>query len=84
MGLINDRGPTSAELAEIEAEWPLIAAELELVAAEAALLEFDGAGVPELARRRVRRAEAQVVAEARRWAVSRFVAGLDGVEGVAA
>ena len=59
--------PTGLDLAEVEAEWPLIAAEIALVDAEVAALTA-GTAVPELARRRVRRAEARVAVEARAWA----------------
>ena len=48
--------PTAADLAAIEAEWPLIAAEMDLVGAEIALLTADPAPTP-LDWRRVRRAE---------------------------
>ncbi|PPK90839.1 hypothetical protein CLV92_12214 [Kineococcus xinjiangensis] len=60
-------GPTTAELTAIQEEWPLIAAEVELVDAESALLRAASASC-ELARRRVRRAEARVAMEARAWA----------------
>ncbi|MGC4815453.1 DUF6284 family protein [Micromonospora sp. DT228] len=53
--------PTAAELAAIDAEWPLIAAELDLLDAEITLLYAEDHGGPtELDWRRVRRAEARV------------------------
>ena len=53
--------PTTADLAAIEAEWPLIAAELDLLDAEITLLYAEDHGGPtELDWRRVRRAEARV------------------------
>lgn len=55
------RGPCPAELAEIEAEWPLIEAELALLDAEIRVLSCDG-GPSALDRRRLRRAERQVMA----------------------
>ena len=48
-------GPTDAELAAIDLEWPLIAAEMDIVAAEARLLTADHPA--ELDWRRLRRAE---------------------------
>jgi len=53
-------GPSEAELAEIELEWPLITAELELVDAEIRLLTADSAPT-ELDWRRLRRAERRVL-----------------------
>ncbi|MEV7229688.1 DUF6284 family protein [Polymorphospora sp. NPDC051019] len=54
-------GPTAADLAAIEAEWPLIAAELDLVDAEIAhIYATDRGGPTVLDWRRVRRAEARV------------------------
>ncbi|GAB3157633.1 hypothetical protein GCM10027290_59020 [Micromonospora sonneratiae] len=54
-------GPSSAELAAIEMEWPLIAAELDLLDAEIAMLYAEDRGGPTvLDWRRVRRAEAAV------------------------
>jgi hypothetical protein len=53
------RGPTAAELAAIEDEWPLIDAEMALVDAEIRVLTADGAP-SELDWRRLRRAEARV------------------------
>lgn len=70
--------PGSEDLAAIEAEWPLIAAELELVNAEVAALAAPSA-VCELARRRVRRAEARVLVEARAWAARQAMVTTAGV-----
>nr|BFE75566.1 hypothetical protein GCM10020092_088670 [Actinoplanes digitatis] len=54
-------GPSAAELAEIEAEWPLIAAELDLLDAEINLINAaDHGGPTALDWRRKRRAEAKV------------------------
>jgi hypothetical protein len=54
-------GPTAADLAEIEAEWPLIAAELDLLDADINLIYADDHGGPTvLDWRRKRRAEAKV------------------------
>ncbi|GAA2352315.1 hypothetical protein Cme02nite_26110 [Catellatospora methionotrophica] len=50
-------GPTAAELAAIELEWPLIAAELEVTSAEIVLLT--STAPTELDWRRLRRAERQ-------------------------
>jgi hypothetical protein len=55
-----ETGPTLADLAEIEREWPLIAAELDLLDAEIAALSAEGR-VSRLDRRRVRRAERRVL-----------------------
>ncbi|MEV1156926.1 DUF6284 family protein [Micromonospora chokoriensis] len=53
--------PTAADLAAIDAEWPLIATELDLLDAEITLLYAEDHGGPtELDWRRVRRAEARV------------------------
>lgn len=55
-----DRGPTGAELAALAAETPLIDAEVELLDVRIALLDR----VPsEFDRRRLRRAQARVLAE---------------------
>ena len=63
--MITDSGPaepTAADLAAIEAEWPLIEAELAVVDAEVRLLS---AGRPSLLDwRRLRRAERQALAAA--------------------
>jgi len=53
-------GPCSADLAAIDAEWPLIAAELDLLDAEITALSADG-GLSALDRRRLRRAEQRVM-----------------------
>lgn len=55
--------PTSADLAAIEREWPLIEAELELLDAEILILTAVG-GPTALDWRRLRRAEARVLREA--------------------
>ena len=52
--------PTAADLAAIEAEWPLIQAELDQLDAEIAELTA-GPFMSELGRRRVRRAERRVL-----------------------
>ncbi|MGK5674082.1 DUF6284 family protein [Micromonospora sp. URMC 106] len=53
--------PTAADLAEIEAEWPLIAAELDVLDAEITMLYAEDHGGPTvLDWRRLRRAEARV------------------------
>jgi hypothetical protein len=52
--------PTSADLAAIEAEWPLIEAELSLLDAEIRALYAAGGPSP-LDRRRIRRAEQRVM-----------------------
>lgn len=53
--------PTAADLAAIEAEWPLIAAQLDLLDAEITLLYAEDRGGPSpLDWRRLRRAEARV------------------------
>jgi hypothetical protein len=54
-------GPTAADLADIEREWPLIEAEMELLDAEITALTAGGR-VSELDRRRVRRAQRRVLA----------------------
>jgi hypothetical protein len=56
-------GPTAADLAAIEAEWPLIEAEMALVDAEIHLLTVQG-GPTHLDWRRLRRAETRVMREA--------------------
>ena len=55
-------GPTAADLAAIESEWPLIAAEMDLVTAEIHMLTV--ARPSDLDWRRLRRAEARVLREA--------------------
>jgi hypothetical protein len=57
----DEAGPTAADLATIEAEWPLIEAELVLLDAEIAALSAAGGPSP-LDWRRLRRAERQVIA----------------------
>ncbi|MFG1656872.1 DUF6284 family protein [Micromonospora chersina] len=53
--------PTAADLAAIEAEWPLIAAELDVLDAEITLIYAEDHGGPTaLDWRRLRRAEARV------------------------
>jgi hypothetical protein len=56
-------GPTDADLAAIEAEWPLIEAEMALVDAEILMLTGQG-GPTAMDWRRLRRAEARVIREA--------------------
>jgi hypothetical protein len=56
-------GPTAAELAAIEAEWPLIQAEMDLVAAEIRVLTTDPHPTA-FDWRRLRRAERRVSREA--------------------
>jgi hypothetical protein len=60
---LDRREPSAAELAAIDAEWPLIAAELAVVAAEAEIAAA-GAAVTDLARRRLRRANRRVLSAA--------------------
>ena len=60
---VND-GPTAADLAAIEAEWPLIAAELDLLDAEVAVITAGRSATP-LDWRRVRRAEHRIIAVTR-------------------
>ena len=60
-----DREPTAADLAAIEAEWPLIEAELAVVDAEGRVLSAAGGPSP-LEWRRLRRAECRVLAAALR------------------
>ncbi|MEV4768865.1 DUF6284 family protein [Micromonospora humida] len=53
--------PTAADLAAIDAEWPLIAAELDVLDAEITMLyAVDHGGPTALDWRRLRRAEARV------------------------
>ena len=54
-------GPSAADLAAIEAEWPVIEAELGVLDAEIAALTHDGGPTP-LDWRRVRRARRQLLA----------------------
>jgi hypothetical protein len=65
--LANSEDPSTAELAEIEREWPLIAAELELLDAEIVFINA-GPAASELDRRRVRRAEHRLLNVSRRLA----------------
>ncbi|HET8661182.1 MAG TPA: DUF6284 family protein [Micromonosporaceae bacterium] len=61
----DDAGPTLADLAAVEAEWPLIEAELSLVDAEIAMIyAADRGGPSPLDWRRLRRAQARVLREA--------------------
>jgi hypothetical protein len=62
-----DREPTAAELDEIERERPLIVAELNLLGAEIVALDRPS---NELDRRRIRRAEREVLAARRELANS--------------
>ena len=57
---LSDEEPSAAQLAAIEAEWPLIAAELDLLDAQIAVLNADH-GATALDWRRVRRAERRVL-----------------------
>lgn len=60
---MNSDGPTPADLAEIEREWPLIEAELELLDVQLSIL--NGAGrVDDLVVRRLRHARQAVIREA--------------------
>jgi hypothetical protein len=59
-GVDAGEGPSAADLAAIEREWPLIAAEIDLLDAEIALLNAAGSG-GSLDRRRVRRAQRRVL-----------------------
>ena len=53
--------PTTADLAAIDAEWPLVAAELDVVDAEITLIcAADHGGPSPMDWRRLRRAEARV------------------------
>ncbi|MGW0501805.1 DUF6284 family protein [Micromonospora sp. NPDC003241] len=63
--MITDRnataGPTAADLAAIDTEWPLIAAELDVLDAEITLINAEDHGGPTaLDWRRLRRAESRV------------------------
>ncbi|MFC7529124.1 DUF6284 family protein [Actinoplanes sp. GCM10030250] len=58
---LNLDGPSPAELAVIDAEWPLIAAELDVLDAEITIINAAHRGGPTvLDWRRLRRAEAHV------------------------
>jgi hypothetical protein len=61
-----DDGPTAADLAAIDTEWPLIAAEIALVDAEIRVLTVPGWPSP-LDWRRLRRAEHRVMRETVTW-----------------
>jgi len=61
---VSGEEPTAADLAKIEQEWPQIAADLELLDAEIREIN-EGPAASELDRRRVRRAEHQVLKVAR-------------------
>jgi Family of unknown function (DUF6284) len=61
--------PTAADLAAIEAEWPLIEAELAVLDAEVRILSVVGGPSP-LDWRRLRRARRQVIAAHARMAAA--------------
>jgi Family of unknown function (DUF6284) len=65
---LDDAGPTAADLAAIETEWPLIEAEMDLVAEEIRRLTSTRP-LTALDWRRLRRAEARVMREALALAV---------------
>jgi hypothetical protein len=74
---LTDRSePSADDLAAIEAEWPLIEADLALLDAEIRVLTAVG-GPSALDWRRLRRAQARVLAEAAAFA-SRLVTGRAG------
>ncbi|MGW1341782.1 DUF6284 family protein [Kribbella sp. NPDC002412] len=56
----DSEGPTLAELAAIETEWPLVAAELDLLDAQIAFINA-GPYASELETRRIRRAARRVL-----------------------
>lgn len=60
LSAVSSEEPTAADLAGIEAEWPLIAAELDLLDAQIALINA-GPRASELETRRIRRAERRVL-----------------------
>ncbi|TDW88790.1 DUF6284 family protein [Kribbella sp. VKM Ac-2566] len=60
LSAVRREGPSAAELAAIEYEWPLIAAELDLLDAEIAAVNA-GPYASELETRRVRRAKRRVL-----------------------
>lgn len=72
-----DDEPTAAELAAIEAEWPLIEAELAALDAQIRILTANG-GLSALDWRRLRRAERRVLA-ARRALAGPAAADVAGV-----
>lgn len=67
--VVDSEGPSAAELAEIEQEWPLIAAELDLLDAEISYITA-GPAASVLDRRRVRRAQRRVLAAGRELAAT--------------
>jgi hypothetical protein len=67
--------PTAADLAAIEAEWPLIEADLRVLDAQIRALSASGGPSP-LDWRRLRRAEHRALAAGRRRAASERAAGL--------
>ena len=60
LSAVSSEEPTAADLAGIEAEWPLIAAELDLLDAQIAFINA-GPYASALETRRVRRAERRVL-----------------------
>lgn len=70
--------PTAADLAAIEAEWPLIEAALGVVDAEIRALSADGGPSP-LDWRRLRRSERRVLAARLRLVLGRQAAESQGV-----
>lgn len=64
---VSSEDPSPADLAAIDQEWPLIAAELELLDAEISYINA-GPAPSVLDRRRVRRAERQVLEVGRKLA----------------
>ena len=72
-GVDAGEGPSAADLAAIEREWPLIAAELDLLDAEIAAVTA-GWSASALDRRRVRRAEHRVMVVSRELAADRIPA----------
>jgi hypothetical protein len=72
-----DDGPTAADLAAIEAEWPVIEAELGLLDAEVRMLAASG-GPAGLDWRRLRRAQRRVLNAGRAGRVLCAHADLDG------
>jgi hypothetical protein len=66
----NEGGPTAADLAEIEAEWPVISAEMDLLDAEIAAV-FSPRPVSAWHWRRVRTAERAVIVAWLDWRASR-------------
>ncbi|WP_432882565.1 DUF6284 family protein [Kribbella sp. CA-245084] len=60
LSAVNDEGPTAADLAAIEREWPQIAADLELLNAQIELMKA-GPFASVLDWRRVRRAERRML-----------------------